>query len=95
MVIQYGWGPDDSPTIYHHGNAVIFFLHIDDGEKSLLHFKGCRSLAISTNREMGLYLHVLFIIVLSSSDAELSGPITSCLTHTSRIEFSKFTRKYA
>nr|GMD71959.1 probable inactive ATP-dependent zinc metalloprotease FTSHI 5, chloroplastic isoform X1 [Ipomoea batatas] len=21
MVIQYGWGPDDSPTIYHHGNA--------------------------------------------------------------------------
>ncbi|KAL7001519.1 putative inactive ATP-dependent zinc metalloprotease FTSHI 5, chloroplastic [Sarracenia purpurea var. burkii] len=22
MVIQYGWGPDDSPTIYHHGNAV-------------------------------------------------------------------------
>lgn len=22
MVIQYGWGPDDNPTIYHHGNAV-------------------------------------------------------------------------
>ncbi|XP_027096823.1 probable inactive ATP-dependent zinc metalloprotease FTSHI 5, chloroplastic isoform X1 [Coffea arabica] len=22
MVIQYGWGPDDSPMIYHHGNAV-------------------------------------------------------------------------
>ncbi|KAK4484067.1 hypothetical protein RD792_011286 [Penstemon davidsonii] len=22
MVIQYGWGPDDSTTIYHHGNAV-------------------------------------------------------------------------
>ncbi|CAK9156359.1 unnamed protein product [Ilex paraguariensis] len=22
MVIQYGWGPDDSPTIYHHGHAV-------------------------------------------------------------------------
>lgn len=22
MVIQYGWGPDDSPTIYHHGTAV-------------------------------------------------------------------------
>ncbi|KAL0296466.1 UNVERIFIED_CONTAM: putative inactive ATP-dependent zinc metalloprotease FTSHI 5, chloroplastic [Sesamum radiatum] len=22
MVVQYGWGPDDSPTIYHHGNAV-------------------------------------------------------------------------
>ncbi|PWA91797.1 ftsH extracellular protease family [Artemisia annua] len=22
MVIQYGWGPDDSPTVYHHGNAV-------------------------------------------------------------------------
>ncbi|KAL0446601.1 UNVERIFIED_CONTAM: putative inactive ATP-dependent zinc metalloprotease FTSHI 5, chloroplastic [Sesamum latifolium] len=22
MVIQYGWGPDDSPTIYHHGNAI-------------------------------------------------------------------------
>ncbi|XP_016558590.1 probable inactive ATP-dependent zinc metalloprotease FTSHI 5, chloroplastic isoform X3 [Capsicum annuum] len=22
MVIQYGWGPDDSPTIYHHGNSV-------------------------------------------------------------------------
>ncbi|XP_073314829.1 probable inactive ATP-dependent zinc metalloprotease FTSHI 5, chloroplastic [Primulina huaijiensis] len=21
MVIQFGWGPDDSPTIYHHGNA--------------------------------------------------------------------------
>lgn len=21
MVIQYGWGPDDSPTVYHHGNA--------------------------------------------------------------------------
>lgn len=21
MVIQYGWGPDDSPTIYHHGTA--------------------------------------------------------------------------
>lgn len=21
MVIQYGWGPDGSPTIYHHGNA--------------------------------------------------------------------------
>ncbi|XP_063940731.1 probable inactive ATP-dependent zinc metalloprotease FTSHI 5, chloroplastic [Daucus carota subsp. sativus] len=21
MVIQYGWGPDDSPTIYHHNNA--------------------------------------------------------------------------
>ncbi|GER55113.1 ATP-dependent zinc metalloprotease FtsH [Striga asiatica] len=22
MVMQYGWGPDDSPTIYHHGNAA-------------------------------------------------------------------------
>ncbi|KAH6792607.1 FtsH extracellular protease family [Perilla frutescens var. hirtella] len=22
MVIQYGWGPDDSPTIYHHGTAA-------------------------------------------------------------------------
>ncbi|KAL1560988.1 putative inactive ATP-dependent zinc metalloprotease FTSHI 5, chloroplastic, variant 2 [Salvia divinorum] len=22
MVIQYGWGPDDSPTIYHHGTAT-------------------------------------------------------------------------
>ncbi|KAL9992706.1 putative peptidase M41, AAA+ ATPase domain, ATPase, AAA-type, core [Helianthus debilis subsp. tardiflorus] len=22
MVIQYGWGPDDSPVVYHHGNAV-------------------------------------------------------------------------
>ncbi|CAA0833428.1 FtsH extracellular protease family [Striga hermonthica] len=22
MVMQYGWGPDDSPTIYHHGNAT-------------------------------------------------------------------------
>ncbi|KAL7163099.1 hypothetical protein ACSBR2_039237 [Camellia fascicularis] len=22
MMIQYGWGPDNSPTIYHHGNAV-------------------------------------------------------------------------
>ncbi|GJZ54427.1 probable inactive ATP-dependent zinc metalloprotease FTSHI 5, chloroplastic [Tanacetum coccineum] len=22
MVIQYGWGPDDSLTVYHHGNAV-------------------------------------------------------------------------
>uniref|UniRef100_A0A1U7W6T7 ATP-dependent zinc metalloprotease FTSH 5, chloroplastic-like n=1 Tax=Nicotiana sylvestris TaxID=4096 RepID=A0A1U7W6T7_NICSY len=22
MVIQYGWGPDDSLTIYHHGNSV-------------------------------------------------------------------------
>lgn len=22
MVIQYGWGPDDSPAIYHHSNAV-------------------------------------------------------------------------
>ncbi|VFQ70809.1 unnamed protein product [Cuscuta campestris] len=22
MVIQYGWGPDDNPTIYHHGNAA-------------------------------------------------------------------------
>ncbi|KVH95811.1 AAA+ ATPase domain-containing protein [Cynara cardunculus var. scolymus] len=22
MVIQYGWGPDNSPTVYHHGNAV-------------------------------------------------------------------------
>ncbi|XP_071702217.1 probable inactive ATP-dependent zinc metalloprotease FTSHI 5, chloroplastic [Rutidosis leptorrhynchoides] len=22
MVIQYGWGPDDSPIVYHHGNAV-------------------------------------------------------------------------
>lgn len=21
MVIQYGWGPDESPTIYYHGNA--------------------------------------------------------------------------
>lgn len=26
MVIQYGWGPDDSPTIYHHGNMVFPFL---------------------------------------------------------------------
>ena len=25
MVIQYGWGPDDSPTIYHHGTAVLIF----------------------------------------------------------------------
>ena len=25
MVIQYGWGPDDSPTIYHHNNAVLAF----------------------------------------------------------------------
>ncbi|KNA05484.1 hypothetical protein SOVF_189840 [Spinacia oleracea] len=22
MVIQYGWGPDESPTIYYHGNAA-------------------------------------------------------------------------
>lgn len=22
MVIQYGWGPDDNPMVYHHGNAV-------------------------------------------------------------------------
>ncbi|XP_057962649.1 probable inactive ATP-dependent zinc metalloprotease FTSHI 5, chloroplastic [Malania oleifera] len=22
MVIQYGWGPDDNPTIYYHSNAV-------------------------------------------------------------------------
>ncbi|KAL8201414.1 hypothetical protein R6Q57_012753 [Mikania cordata] len=22
MVIQYGWGPGDSPVVYHHGNAV-------------------------------------------------------------------------
>ncbi|KAG8365730.1 hypothetical protein BUALT_Bualt17G0002300 [Buddleja alternifolia] len=22
MIIQFGWGHDDSPTIYHHGNAV-------------------------------------------------------------------------
>ncbi|KAI3812339.1 hypothetical protein L1987_17046 [Smallanthus sonchifolius] len=22
MVIQYGWGPDDSPVVYHHGRAV-------------------------------------------------------------------------
>nr|XP_043606226.1 probable inactive ATP-dependent zinc metalloprotease FTSHI 5, chloroplastic [Erigeron canadensis] len=22
MVIQYGWGPDDNPIVYHHGNAV-------------------------------------------------------------------------
>uniref|UniRef100_A0A5B7C2I5 CARD domain-containing protein n=1 Tax=Davidia involucrata TaxID=16924 RepID=A0A5B7C2I5_DAVIN len=22
MVLQYGWGPDGSPTIYHHSNAV-------------------------------------------------------------------------
>ncbi|GAB2287182.1 hypothetical protein Dimus_021566 [Dionaea muscipula] len=22
MVIQYGWGPDDSPAIYHHGTAA-------------------------------------------------------------------------
>lgn len=22
MVLQYGWGPDDSPTIYHHSNAA-------------------------------------------------------------------------
>ncbi|XP_021734746.1 probable inactive ATP-dependent zinc metalloprotease FTSHI 5, chloroplastic [Chenopodium quinoa] len=22
MVIQYGWGPDDSPTVYYHGNAA-------------------------------------------------------------------------
>ncbi|XP_061989422.1 probable inactive ATP-dependent zinc metalloprotease FTSHI 5, chloroplastic [Rosa rugosa] len=21
MVIQYGWGPDDSPAIYYHSNA--------------------------------------------------------------------------
>lgn len=29
MVIQYGWGPDDSTTIYHHSNAVliIFFCY--------------------------------------------------------------------
>ncbi|KAL8171854.1 hypothetical protein V2J09_023658 [Rumex salicifolius] len=24
MVLQYGWGPDDSPAIYFHGNAVPF-----------------------------------------------------------------------
>lgn len=28
MVIQYGWGPDDSPAIYHHSNAVFSFLQI-------------------------------------------------------------------
>ncbi|KAK9735619.1 hypothetical protein RND81_04G216200 [Saponaria officinalis] len=22
MVLQYGWGPDDTPAIYHHGNAA-------------------------------------------------------------------------
>lgn len=22
MVIQHGWGPDDSPTVYYYGNAV-------------------------------------------------------------------------
>lgn len=26
MVIQYGWGPDDSPAIYYHSNAVFSFL---------------------------------------------------------------------
>ncbi|KAF7817806.1 putative inactive ATP-dependent zinc metalloprotease FTSHI 5, chloroplastic [Senna tora] len=26
MVIQYGWGPDDSPAIYYHSNAVYTFL---------------------------------------------------------------------
>lgn len=29
MVIQYGWGPDDSPTIYHHGNAVLIYKYND------------------------------------------------------------------
>ncbi|KAA8533356.1 hypothetical protein F0562_033111 [Nyssa sinensis] len=26
MVLQYGWGPDGSPTIYHHSNAVLVLL---------------------------------------------------------------------
>lgn len=30
MVIQYGWGPDDSPAIYYHSNAVFFFLCIQE-----------------------------------------------------------------
>lgn len=38
MVIQYAWGPDDSPTIYHHGNAVLTYKYID--EDILIHFKG-------------------------------------------------------
>lgn len=25
MVIQYGWGPDDSPAIYYASNAVYAF----------------------------------------------------------------------
>ncbi|KAM5568716.1 hypothetical protein ABKV19_016313 [Rosa sericea] len=30
MVIQYRWGPDDCPAIYHHSNAVFFFLCIQE-----------------------------------------------------------------
>lgn len=32
MVIQYGWGPDDNPTIYHYNNAVpaILFNYVSN-----------------------------------------------------------------
>lgn len=29
MVLQYGWGPDDSPAVYYATNAVTVF-HIFD-----------------------------------------------------------------
>ncbi|XP_027935200.1 probable inactive ATP-dependent zinc metalloprotease FTSHI 5, chloroplastic isoform X2 [Vigna unguiculata] len=32
MVIQYGWGPDDSPAIYYHSNAVTALSMGDDHE---------------------------------------------------------------
>lgn len=31
MVLQYGWGPDDSPAVYYATNAVTFFLIIEIG----------------------------------------------------------------
>ncbi|KAI9077967.1 hypothetical protein K1719_040096 [Acacia pycnantha] len=32
MVMQYGWGPDDSPAIYYHSNAVTSLSMGDDHE---------------------------------------------------------------
>lgn len=31
MVLQYGWGPDDSPAVYYATNAVTFFLIFEIG----------------------------------------------------------------
>lgn len=40
MVLQYGWGPDDSPAIYYSSNAVLlyFFFFMKPLDKQLESF---------------------------------------------------------